>query len=106
LQEVQRRHRQVTPRIKDKYKNEAIPALMKQFSYENVMARPRLWSITVNTGVGDAISDIKILDQAVEELGSITGQKPVVTRAKKSIANLKLRQGMTIARMGVMRGEE
>ena len=96
----------MTPRIKDKYKTEAVPSLMKQFSYDNVMAVPRLWSITVNMGVGDAISDIKILDQAVEELGSITGQKPVVTRAKKSIANFKLRKGMPIGCMVTLRGEK
>ena len=94
------------PRVKDKYRAEVIPSLMKQFSYGNVMAVPRLWKITVNMGVGDAISDIKVLDQAVEELGSITGQKPVVTRAKKSIANFKLRKGMPIGCMVTLRGEK
>ena len=94
------------PRVKDKYRAEVIPSLMKQFSYGNVMAVPRLWKITVNMGVGDAISDIKVLDQAVDELGSITGQKPVVTRAKKSIANFKLRKGMPIGCMVTLRGEK
>jgi len=70
-----------------------------------VMAVPRLWKITVNMGVGDAIADIKLLDQAVEELGAITGQKPAVTRAKKSIANFKLRKGMPIGCMVTLRGQ-
>lgn len=94
------------PRLKDKYRSEVIPALMKEFSYDNVMAVPRLWKITVNMGVGDAISDIKLLDQAVEELAAITGQRPAVTRAKKSIANFKLRKGMPIGCMVTLRGEK
>jgi large subunit ribosomal protein L5 len=77
---------------------------MKQFSYDNVMAVPRLNKVTVNMGVGDAISDIKLLDQAVEELAAITGQRPAVTRAKKSIANFKLRKGMPIGCMDTLRG--
>jgi large subunit ribosomal protein L5 len=77
---------------------------MKQFSYDNVMAVPRLNKVTVNMGVGDAISDIKLLDQAVEELAAITGQRPAVTRAKKSIANFKLRKGMPIGCMVTLRG--
>jgi len=93
-------------RLKDRYRTEAIPALMKQFSYDNVMAVPRLWKITVNMGVGDAIADIKLLDQAVDELAGITGQKPSVTRAKKSIANFKLRKGMPIGCMVTLRGEK
>jgi large subunit ribosomal protein L5 len=90
--------------MKDMYRTEVVPALMKQFSYDNVMAVPRLWKITINMGVGDAISDIKLLDQAVDELGSIAGQKPVITRAKKSIANFKLRKGMPIGCMVTLRG--
>ena len=91
-------------RLREKYRGEAIPALMKQFSYDNVMAVPRLNKVTVNMGVGDAISDIKLLDQAVEELAAITGQRPAVTRAKKSIANFKLRKGMPIGCMDTLRG--
>jgi large subunit ribosomal protein L5 len=94
----------VSARMKDMYRTEVVPALMKQFSYDNVMAVPRLWKITINMGVGDAISDIKLLDQAVDELGSIAGQKPVITRAKKSIANFKLRKGMPIGCMVTLRG--
>jgi len=90
--------------MKEMYRAEVVPALMKQFSYDNVMAVPRLWKITINMGVGDAISDIKLLDQAVEELASIAGQKPVITRAKKSIANFKLRKGMPIGCMVTLRG--
>jgi large subunit ribosomal protein L5 len=90
--------------MKEMYRADVVPALMKQFSYDNVMAVPRLWKITINMGVGEAISDIKLLDQAVDELGSITGQKPVVTRAKKSIANFKLRKGMPIGCMVTLRG--
>ena len=89
----------MSTRMKDMYRSEVVPALMKQFSYANVMAVPRLSKITVNMGVGDAISDIKLLDQAVDELGAIVGQKAVVTRAKKSIANFKLRKGMPIGCM-------
>ncbi len=96
----------MNPRLKDKYRNEVVPALMKQFGYDNVMAVPRLWKITVNMGVGDAIADIKILDQAVEELAAIAGQKPAITRAKKSIANFKLRKGMPIGCMVTLRGEK
>ena len=92
-------------RMKEKYRSEVVPALMKQFSYVNVMAVPRLWKITVNMGVGDAIADIKVLDQAVEELAAIAGQRPTVTRAKKSIANFKLRKGMPIGCMVTLRGE-
>jgi large subunit ribosomal protein L5 len=94
----------VSARMKDMYRTDVVPALMKQFSYDNVMAVPRLWKITINMGVGDAISDIKLLDQAVDELGSIAGQKPVITRAKKSIANFKLRKGMPIGCMVTLRG--
>ena len=92
--------------MKERYQSEAIPALMKQFSYGNVMAVPRLSKITVNMGVGDAISDIKLLDQAVEELAAITGQKPAITRAKKSIANFKLRKGLPIGCMVTLRGRK
>jgi large subunit ribosomal protein L5 len=92
-------------RLKDKYKNEIAPAIAKEFGIENPMAIPRIEKIVVNMGVGEAISNAKILDTATEELRSITGQKPVVTKAKKSIASFKLRQGMNIGTMVTLRGE-
>ena len=92
-------------RLKEKYKNEIAPALAKDFDIKNPMAIPRIEKIVVNMGVGEAISNAKILDTAVEELRSITGQKPVVTKAKKSIASFKLRQGMNIGTMVTLRGE-
>ena len=92
-------------RLKDKYKNEIAPALAKDFGIENPMAIPRIEKVVVNMGVGEAIGNAKILDTAVEELRSITGQKPVVTKAKKSIASFKLRQGMNIGAMVTLRGE-
>lgn len=79
---------------------------MKQFSYTNIMAVPHLSKITINMGVGEAIQDIKVLDAAVEELGTITGQRPCIKRAKKSIANFKLREGMPIACMVTLRGDK
>ena len=92
-------------RLKDKYKNEIAPAIAKEFGIENPMAIPRVEKIVVNMGVGEAISNAKILDTATEELRSITGQKPVITKAKKSIASFKLRQGMNIGTMVTLRGE-
>ena len=92
-------------RLRDKYKNEIAPAIAKEFGIENPMAIPRIEKVVVNMGVGEAISNAKILDTAVEELRSITGQKPVVTKAKKSIASFKLRQGMNIGTMVTLRGE-
>ncbi len=82
--------------LAEKYKDEVAPALQKQFGYRNVMAIPKISKVVVNMGVGDAIGDARILDQAVEELATIVGQKPAITRAKKSIANFKLRAGMPI----------
>ena len=92
-------------RLRDKYKNEIAPAIAKEFGIENPMAIPRLEKIVVNMGIGEAISNSKVLDTAAEELRSITGQKPVVTKAKKSIAAFKLRQGMSIGTMVTLRGE-
>ena len=80
----------------EKYQKEVIPALMKEFNYKNVMQVPRMDKIVVNMGLGEAVQNIKILDHAVEELRVITGQKPVITRAKRSIAQFKLRAGMPI----------
>ncbi len=83
-------------RLKEIYKSEIVPALMKQFSYSSIMQVPRVSKIVVNVGMGEAIQNPKLLDSAVEELRMITGQQPVVTLARKSIANFKLREGMAI----------
>jgi large subunit ribosomal protein L5 len=92
-------------RLRDKYKNEIAPALAKEFAIKNPMAIPRLEKIVVNMGLGEASGNSKILDVATDELKSITGQKPVITKAKKSIAAFKLRQGMNIGAMVTLRGE-
>jgi large subunit ribosomal protein L5 len=84
------------PRLKDKYKNEVVPAMMQKFGYENVMQAPRLEKIVVNMGLGDAKDNAKSLDAAVADLSIITGQKPIVTKARKSVANFKLREGMSV----------
>src|SRR5438132_6365429 len=83
-------------RLKKKYQDDVIPAMMKEFAYKNVMQVPRLQKITLNVGVGEATQNIKALDSAVAEITAIAGQKPVVTRAKKAIANFKLREGVPI----------
>lgn len=92
-------------RLKEKYQSEIAPALAKEFEITNKMAIPRLDKVIVNMGVGEAISNSKIVDTAVEELKTITGQTPVVTKAKKSIAAFKLREGMRIGTMVTLRGE-
>jgi large subunit ribosomal protein L5 len=92
-------------RLKEKYKKEVAPALAKEFGIANPMAVPKITKVIVNMGMGEAISNSKILDTAVEELKTITGQKPVVTKAKKSIASFKLRQGMSIGTMVTLRGD-
>ena len=92
-------------RLKEKYNKEIAPQIAKEFDIKNPMAIPRIEKIIVNMGMGEAISNSKILDVAVEELRVITGQKPVVTKAKKSIASFKLRQGMNIGTMVTLRGE-
>ena len=92
-------------RLREFYKTEAIPSLTKQFSYGNVMAVPKLIKINVNMGLGEAIANAKILDVATEELAAIAGQHPVVTKAKKSIAAFKLRQGMPIGATVTLRGD-
>ncbi len=89
----------------EKYQKEVVPALMKKFKYKNVMQVPKLEKIVVNMGLGEAVQNIKILDHAVEELKVITGQKPVITRAKRSIAQFKLREGMPIGCMVTLRKE-
>ncbi|CAG9610049.1 50S ribosomal protein L5 [Pseudoneobacillus rhizosphaerae] len=92
-------------RLKEKYINEITPALMSKFNYKSVMQVPALDKIVINMGVGDAVQNAKALDVAVEELATITGQKPVVTRAKKSIAGFRLREGMPIGAKVTLRGE-
>jgi len=92
------------PRLKVRYTNEIVPALMKHFKYTNIMAVPKLEKIVINMGLGEAIANAKIIDSAADELGKIAGQKPVITRAKKSIANFKLRQNMPIGAAVTLRG--
>ncbi len=92
-------------RLKEKYNKEIAPQLAKDFDIKNPMAIPRVEKVIINMGMGEAISNSKILDVAVEELRVITGQKPVITKAKKSIASFKLRQGMNIGTMVTLRGE-
>ena len=84
------------PRIKEKYQNETVPALMKRFGYKNVMQVPRLEKIVVNVGVGEAIQNAKALDAVTTDITAITGQKPIIRRAKKSISNFKLKAGVPI----------
>ena len=95
----------MTPRLKERYRKEVVPALVKEFKYKNIMAVPRLRKIVVNMGLGEAIQNAKLLDAASRELGQITGQKPVITRARKSIANFKLRKNMPIGAMVTLRGD-
>lgn len=92
-------------RLKEKFVKEVTPALMSKFNYKSVMQVPQLDKIVINMGVGDAVANAKALDIAVEELATITGQKPVVTRAKKSIAGFRLREGMPIGAKVTLRGE-
>lgn len=84
------------PRLLDVYHEKVVPALMKEFNYKNIMQVPRLERVVLNVGMGEALQNVKLLESAVAELGAITGQKPVVTRAKKAIAGFKLRQGLPI----------
>ena len=93
------------PRLADKYKKEVVPALMKKFAYKSVMQAPRLEKICINRGVNGAVNDKKIVDIAVEELTTITGQKAVPTYSKKDISNFKLRKGMPIGTRVTLRGD-
>ena len=92
-------------RLKERYLNEITPALMQKFNYTSVMQVPRVEKVVINMGVGEAVSNPKVLDSAVEDLRAISGQKPVVTRAKKSIAGFKLRENMPIGVKVTLRGE-
>ena len=93
-------------RLKDLYSNEIKDAMVKKFGYKNVMQIPKLDKIVINMGVGEAKENAKVLDTAIKDLETITGQKAVVTRAKKSVANYKLREGMTIGCKVTLRGEK
>jgi large subunit ribosomal protein L5 len=92
------------PRLKDRYRQEIIPALIEEFGYHNVMEVPCLQKIVVNIGLGEALQDVKALDAAARDITTITGQKPIITRAKKSIASFKLREGNPIGVKVTLRG--
>jgi large subunit ribosomal protein L5 len=95
----------MAPRLKERYREEVVPALVKEFGYENVMQAPRLEKIVLNVGLGEAIQDSKALDSAAEDVATISGQRPVITRAKKSIAAFKVRKGMSIGVTVTVRGD-
>jgi large subunit ribosomal protein L5 len=92
-------------RLKERYQADVIPTLRKEFNYTNVMAVPRIAKVVVNMGLGEGTQNAKVVDTGAEELGKITGQKAVVTKAKKSIAQFKLRKGMPVGAMVTLRGE-
>jgi large subunit ribosomal protein L5 len=94
----------MTPRLKERYLKEVIPVMMKEFSYKNLMEVPKVQKVVLNVGLGEAIQNIKLLDAAQKELSLITGQKAVVTKAKKSIASFKLRKGVPIGCKVTLRG--
>jgi len=93
-----------TPRLQKHYAEDAVPKLRKEFGIENIMAVPRIEKVVLNIGLGEAIQNVKFLDDAAEELAQIAGQKPTITRARKSIANFKLREGMPIGCRVTLRG--
>jgi large subunit ribosomal protein L5 len=93
-------------RLREFYTNTVIPALTKEFGYTNIMAVPKLVKVSVNIGLGEATQNAKLMDKAVAELGAITGQKPIITKAKKSIAAFKLRENMPIGCMVTLRGDQ
>jgi len=94
-----------TPRLKAKYREQVIPALMNQFGYASVMQAPKLQKVCLNQGVGKGVADKKLVDQALEEMTIITGQKAIATKSKKDISNFKLRKGMPIGARAVLRGD-
>jgi len=93
-------------RLREKYVNEVVPALIEKFKYKNIMEVPKLEKIVLNMGLGEARDNPKLLESAVEELSAIAGQRPVVTRAKKSVANFKIRQGMPVGAKVTLRGDK
>ena len=95
----------MTSRLREKYQKEVVPALTKEFGYKNVMAVPKIQKVVVNMGLGEATSNAKIIDTGADELARITGQKPVTRRAKKSIAQFKVRKGQPVGTMVTLRGE-
>ena len=95
----------MTARLKETYNNEVFKSMMDRFKYENVMEVPKLTKVTINMGLGEAKDNAKVLESAVAEIGLIAGQRPVVTKAKKSIANFKVRQGMPVGTKVTLRGE-
>jgi len=94
----------MAPRLKERYKAEIVPELVKEFGYANVMQAPRVEKVTINVGVGEAVANAKALDAVAADVATITGQHPVITKAKKSISNFKLREGMPIGVTVTMRG--
>ncbi len=96
----------MAPRLKEKYKNEVIPALMDKFNYDNVMQVPKLEKIIINMGVGEAKDNPKSLEKAVEDMTIIAGQQPVITKAKKSVANFKIREGLAVGCKVTLRGQK
>ncbi len=94
----------MAPRVQERFKSDIVPTLMEEFGYKNVMQVPKLQKIVINVGLGEAVANAKAIDAAVGDIEAITGQKPVVTRAKKSIAAFKLREGMPIGAMVTLRG--
>jgi large subunit ribosomal protein L5 len=106
VDERSKKEKKMPSRLHEKYTKEVAPALMKELELKNKMAVPKLHKIVINMGVGDATQNPKIMDPAVNELGQIAGQKPVVTKAKKSIAAFKVREGMAIGAMVTLRGEK
>ena len=95
----------MTARLRERYKEDVFPALQEQFKYENVMQVPKLEKVTLNMGLGEAKENPKVLESAVKEIGLITGQRPVITKAKKSIANFKVRAGMPVGAKVTLRGD-
>ena len=95
----------MTARLRETYKNDVFPALQDKFQYKNVMEIPKLVKVTINMGLGEAKDNAKLLEGAVEELAIISGQRPIVTKAKKSIANFKVRQGMPVGAKVTLRGD-
>jgi large subunit ribosomal protein L5 len=100
-----KREKEMAARLKERYQKDVAPAIAKEFGITNPMAIPRVQKVVLNMGMGEAIANAKILDTAADELRAITGQKPVITKAKKSIASFKLRQGMPIGVMVTLRGD-